>query len=537
MKEKLQSYSLTVTNDHTPSYSATERLTINRNVDPRENLMKHTINLAKTWLSSGDRSPRAFYQLGLCGIGSVIIWMCLVFPAGTRADCRQGCDTNNDNTYLGNDALVSDPANGNTAIGADSLSSLTSGEANTAVGDHAMSLTGNASYNVAVGQYALQNATGSQNVAIGVNALELCTSGSNNTAVGFAAAGGIDAGYNNTAIGNGALTNIFEANDNTALGYRALGGSSPGSGNTAAGEYSLFNTESGVNNTAVGLSALQGDANGATGSYNTATGGYALSVNSSGSNNTADGIAALGSNTIGGSNTGIGQDALFSNNVGSTNTAVGSEALRNNTSGSNNIAIGVNAGMNITTGSSNIDIGNPGVAGDSLTIRIGGGRSTTKTFIWGIHGTTVANGVPVLISPSTSQLGTTTSSARYKENIQPMDKTSEAVLSLKPVTFRYKKELDPDSIPQFGLVAEQVEKVDPDLVVRDDDGKPYSVRYEAVNAMLLNEFLKEHQKVEKLQAALEAVNKRLGEQDTKIQRISEQSELHRAMSQIVSTNK
>src|SRR5207248_3950676 len=169
-----------------------------------------------------------------------------------------------------------------------------------------------------------------------------------------------------------------------------------------------------------------------------------------------DGIAALGSNTTGGSNTGIGQDALLSNTIGNTNTAVGSEALRNNTSGSNNIAIGVSAGMNLTTGSSNIDIGNPGIAGESSTIRIGGGRSTTRVFVFGINGRTAANGVPVLISPSTGQLGTTTSSARYKENIQAMDKASEAILALKPVTFRYKHELDPDGIPQFGLVAEQV---------------------------------------------------------------------------------
>src|SRR5207253_8914087 len=112
----------------------------------------------------------------------------------------------------------------------------------------------------------------------------------------------------------------------------------------------------------------------------------------------------------------------------------------------------------------------------------------------GIHGVTVASGVGVVVS-SNGQLGTVTSSARFKEAIKPMDKVSEALLALKPVTFRYKHDLDPDGIPQFGLVAEQVEKVNPDLVVRDEDGKVNTVRYEAVNAMLLNEFLKEHRNV------------------------------------------
>jgi hypothetical protein len=193
--------------------------------------------------------------------------------------------------------------------------------------------------------------------------------------------------------------------------------------------------------------------------------------------------------------------ALEFNTTGNSNTAYGNSALSNNTIGSFNIAVGNNAGFNLTTGINNIDIGNAGVAGESKAIRIGKQGTQRTTFIAGISGATVPTGVAVIVD-TTGHLGTSTSSARFKDSIKPMDKASEAVLALKPVTFRYKHELDPDGIPQFDLVPEHVEKVNPDLVARDDQGKPYSVRYEAVNAMLLNEFLKEHRKVETLEARI-----------------------------------
>src|SRR5205823_9605900 len=172
-----------------------------------------------------------------------------------------------------------------------------------------------------------------------------------------------------------------------------------------------------------------------------------------------------------------------------------------NTTGSSNIALGSNAGVNLTTGSNNIDIGNKGKAGESDYIRIGTKGTQTHTLIAGISGATVAGGVGVIIDTN-GHLGTVVSSERFKDKVKPMDKASEVILALKPVTFRYTKELDPAGIPQFGLVAEEVEKVNPDLVARDEQGKPYSVRYEAVNAMLLNEFLKEHRKVEKLESTV-----------------------------------
>src|SRR5262249_7687113 len=181
--------------------------------------------------------------------------------------------------------------------------------------------------------------------------------------------------------------------------------------------------------------------------------------------------------------------------------------------GSTNIALGPGAGQNLTTGDRNIDIGNDGVAGEQATIRIGTDVEQTKTFIAGINGAAVT-GTSVFVTNG-GQLGTAVSSRRFKEEVQPMNKTSEALFGLDPVTFRYKKDIDPAGIPQFGLVAEDVAKVNPDLVVRDKEGKPYTVRYEAVNAMLLNEFLKEHRTVQELK-------KQVAELTAGLQRVSAQ---------------
>jgi hypothetical protein len=187
--------------------------------------------------------------------------------------------------------------------------------------------------------------------------------------------------------------------------------------------------------------------------------------------------------------------------TGSSNTGIGVFALLNNTAGSNNIALGESAGINLTTGSNNIDIGNAGIATEAGIIRIGTAGTQTATFIAGIRETPLAAGAAIGITVD-GQLGVRASSARYKEAIKPMDQASEAILSLRPVTFRYKKDLDPKATPQFGLVAEEVARVDPDLVARDAAGKPYTVRYDEVNAMLLNEFLKEHRKVEQLETTV-----------------------------------
>jgi uncharacterized coiled-coil protein SlyX len=347
-----------------------------------------------------------------------------------------------------------------------------------------------------------------------------------------------DGGYpnQNTAEGEDALLNVLTGSNNTAVGFQALYYNTGGGANTATGSHALLNNTTALYNTAAGYAALYG--------------------NTTGSSNTASGSNSLYSNTTGANNTATGDSALYSNTAGLNNTANGLKALYSNTTGANNIALGVNAGQNLTTGSNNIDIGTEGVAAESNTIRIGTLGTQTATYIAGIMGRTAPMGTPVFVNAN-GQLGTTPSSARFKDHIKPMDKASEAVLALKPVTFHYKKELDPQGIPQFGLVAEEVEKVNPDLVSRDAKGKVYTVRYEAVNAMLLNEFLKEHKaflegqrKVAQQEAtisqlkstvaqqqrdsrttaaqqqtAMDAVIARLEAQDLKIQKVSAQFEM------------
>jgi len=294
----------------------------------------------------------------------------------------------------------------------------------------------------------------------------------------------------------------------------------------------LSNTD-GFGNTGTGLNPLHDNT---IGNANTANGANALYHNTSGDNNTAIGFIALLASTTGFDNTANGASALNMNTTGSDNTANGFNALLLNRTGNNNIALGASAGQNLTTGSHNIYIGNLGGTNDeSRKIRIGTVGGQNATFIAGISGGTVPDGVGVIVG-SNGKLGTVVSSARFKDEIKPMDKASEAILALKPVTFNYKKELDPDGIPQFGLVAEDVEKVNPALVARDNQGKPYTVRYEAVNAMLLNEFLKEHGKVEKLEATVVRQQKQIEALTAGLQKVSAQLEASQTAPQVVNNN-
>ena len=373
------------------------------------------------------------------------------------------------------------------------------------------------------------NTTGFQNTATGFNALYSNTTGYDNTAVGFWALHNNMTGYANTAIGNLAF-NDGNGNSNTAIGAAALF-SINGDNNTATGFSALGNPSGEGNyNTADGVLALSSDV---TGDQNTATGFQALSSNQGGSSNTASGSEALFYNISGNYNTASGYNALYGHySTGNDNTATGVSALLNNTTGNSNIALGNSAGQNLTTGSNNIDIGNLGVAGDSKTIRIGTAATQRETFIAGISGATVASGVGVIVG-SNGQLGTVVSSERFKDAIKPMDKASEAILALQPVTFRYKHELDPDGIPQFGLVAEQVEKVNPDLVARDERGKPYTVRYEAVNAMLLNELLKEHKAFLEEHRSVEELKKQVAALTMGLQKVNAQLEVTKPAPQMV----
>jgi hypothetical protein len=378
------------------------------------------------------------------------------------------------------------------------------------------------------------------NTAEGEDALLSLTTGTYNTAHGFLSLKSNRRGNFNTAIGAGALfVNI--ADENTAIGTGALLSNTTGTPNTAIGESALFFNTTGNANTATGANAL---VNNIDGDANTANGNGALASNTTGNFNAAIGAGTLLNNTIGGRNAATGRSALSFNTTGSFNTANGYQALFHNTTGSFNIALGNSAGGSLTTGDSNIDIGNVGFPGESSTIRIGGPQ--TKTFIAGIRGVTTGfpNAVNVLID-SAGQLGTVSSSRRFKHDIQPMAQASEALLSLKPVRFHYKS--DQTNTPQFGLIAEEVAEVNPDLVVRDQNGEIYSVRYDAVNAMLLNEFLKAHRKAQQQEATITQLKKdfgatiaqltaRLDEQATQIQKVSVQMEASKAAPQTVANS-
>jgi hypothetical protein len=274
-------------------------------------------------------------------------------------------------------------------------------------------------------------------------------------------------------------------------------GGYPG-GNTAEGQNALFSLTSGGYNTAIGFFSLRSDT---TSSFNTAVGAGTLLANTA-DNNTATGAGALLSNSTGEASTANGVFALISNTTGIENTAVGYKALYSNSTGSKNIALGWLAGQNLTTGDYNIDIGNFGVAGESGAVRIGTTGVHTTTYLAGIAGQTVGAGGSTCYVDNEGKLGVFLSARRFKTDIADMGVASEALLALRPVTFHYKPELDKTCIPQFGLVAEEVAKVNPDLVTHDAKGELSTVRYEAVNAMLLNEFLKEHRKVEKQEATI-----------------------------------
>jgi hypothetical protein len=371
--------------------------------------------------------------------------------------------------------------------------------------------------NTAVGDQALVSNTGGYNTATGFQALFSNTSADSNTAVGDQALF-TNTGPNNTAVGAGALfSNAGSPDPNDASGAF----------NNAVGANSLFFNVDGTSNNALGESALLSNIHA---SANTAIGDIALENNDStgtgdGSFNTAVGAGALASNVDGNSNNAVGFGALGSNNNGVYNNAIGFEALGSNISGSSNVAIGDSAGLNVTSASNVICIG-ASVAGANLS---------NSCYVGSIFGQTSSGGAAVLINFD-GKLGTVISSQRFKEEIRAMDKNSEALFALKPVTFRYKQEIDEAGTQQFGLVAEDVEKVNPDLVVRDKDGKPYSVRYEQVNAMLLNEFLKEHRTVEELKAAVAQQSKHIETLTAVLEKVSARLEVSQPAQRTVLNN-
>ena len=399
---------------------------------------------------------------------------------------------------------------GNTAEGQNALLNLTTGAYNTGVGLFSLLSNSEGQFNTGVGAGTLLTNIADQNTATGAGALLSNTIGIDNTANGAFALFNNTTGSRNTATGVDALLNN-NADFNTANGDSALASNTEGEGNIAVGGTALNSNTTGDFNTAIGYRTLLHNT---TGSFNTANGKDALFSNSTGINNTATGLGALLSNTTGGNN-----------------TATGANALHDNTEGDNNTALGLGAGFNIT-GNGNVCIGADvnGVAGESNITRI---RNVYDT---------VATERAVYVT-SDNRIGTLSSSRRYKERITPMKKASEAIHSLNPVSFRYKKEVDPAQALCFGLIAEEVADVNPNLVTLDSEGKPQTIHYEAVNAMLLNEFLKEHCKVQEQENAIAELKNELTElattverQAAQIQKVNELLESSEAVVRILADN-
>jgi trimeric autotransporter adhesin len=407
-------------------------------------------------------------------------------------------------------AVVPPPDGGypgfNTAEGQNALFSLTTGSANTAVGWFSLKSNVDTSFNTGVGAGTLLLNTADANTAVGAAALLFNTIGAQNTAIGTAALLNNTEGVENTAVGSQALALSTEGDDNTAVGFQALNSNTTGDFNTATGGFALFSNTEGGFNTANGNDALLSNT---TGSGNTAVGFSALNSNTQGINNTATGLAALG------------------NNTGSHNTANGVSALALNSSGSNNTALGELAGLGVTTANNVICIG----------FNVAGANVDNSCFIGNIYSNVqpiVGTDPDSVTITSSGRLGRgNVSSRRYKHDIQPMEKASEALYALKPVSFRYNKEYDATQTLAFGLIAEQVAEVYPDLVGRNPEGQPESVRHDQVNAMLLNEFLKEHKTVQEQGATIAELKKEIAALTAGLQKVSAQLEAGKPAPRVV----
>jgi Chaperone of endosialidase len=394
-------------------------------------------------------------------------------------------------------AVVPPPDGGypgfNTAEGQNALFSVTTGAANTAVGWFSLFSDTEGSFNTATGAGTLLFNTADQNTAFGAAALLFNTAGSNNTAVGAAALLNNNTGALNTAVGSATLRQNTDGNFNTAVGQTAL-----------------FANTSGEENTATGVGALFFNTNG---NQNTANGSFALLGNTIGNNNTAYGFQALHDNVSGSDNTAIGRAALANNTSGSNNTAIGEGALFSST-GNSNTALGAVAGSGVTTASNVICIG---ALGENVN------DSCFINHIYSNVQPIVGTDPDSVTITSSGRLGRgNVSSRRYKHDVQPMEKASEALYALKPVSFRYNKEYDATQTLAFGLIAEQVAEVYPDLVGHNPEGQPESVRYEQVNAMLLNEFLKEHKTVQEQGATIAELKKEIAALTAGLQKVSAQ---------------
>lgn len=363
---------------------------------------------------------------------------------------------------------------------------------NTASGTHALeNLTPNpdGNNNSAFGNVALQfNTTGQWNTGIGSEALQFNTSGFANSALGYNSLNMNTYGNYNTACGFATLQNNTIGSYNTAHGSGALFENTTGNNNTSSGFDSLYSNTSGSNNTTVGYEALYANT---TGSYTTAVGAFSLQANTTGGYNTGFGAYSLIANTTGSSNTAFGYAGLRSMTTGSKNIGFGYQSLYLDTTGSNNIAMGYQGGYYVLTGSNTIEIGSMGAFADNNLIRIGTEGTQTKAYIAGIADAQIT-GAAVYVT-SSGQLGVLASSERYKTGIAPLGSDTDKLMQLRPVRFHLKT--DPNGAVQYGLIAEEVDKVYPELVIRDATGKIQGVRYDELAPMLLNEWQKQQQTI------------------------------------------
>jgi hypothetical protein len=432
------------------------------------------------------------------------------------------------NTAVGSLSMYSlNGATGNSAFGASSLFSDTSGYSNTASGSYSMFHNTTGYSNTASGYYSLNaNTTGIQNTATGVLSMYSNTGGGYNTANGAYSLYYNTGGASNTAVGWEALLSNTTGNSNTGSGYAALVSNTIGGNNTAAGAYALYSNSSGGNMTAVGYGALYS--------------------NTTGTGNNAQGYEAMYSNTTGSNNSAIGDGALYSSTTGIGNNAVGLTALENMTTGVRNTAIGNNAGLNLISGNYNTYIGwgvngsTGGITGENYVTRIGvtyadpNVNVAPTTYVTGIYNSAVAGGIPVVVN-SLGQLGFAGSSERFKTGIAALGATSDRLGRLRPVSFHVKT--DPGGAIQYGLIAEEVDKVYPELVIRDRDGRIQGVRYDELTPLLLNEMQKQRETITAQSGeirALEAQHElKAASQDAEIRDLRKlvtemQAELHNA---------
>jgi len=364
---------------------------------------------------------------------------------------------------------------------------------NAAFGHNALGRVTNGSFNTAAGNYALfYNTTGHSNAAFGNSAMFYNSSG-----------------YANAAFGDSSLAMNTTGDSNAAVGQAAMRANTTGSGNAAVGSNALRSNTTGYWNAAMGGNALRSNNVGA---QNSAFGRNALYSNTSAARNSAFGSYALRNTTTGAENAAFGSHALRHNTTGQQNVALGRLALYNNSSGSRNVAIGLSAGSGHSTGDDNVYIANPGTDLESGSIKIGTNGTHTKTQIAGIHGAAIPLiGVEVLVDPN-GVLGTTVSSGRFKQDVRDMKDASDVLMKLRPVTFHYREDLvgaEGAKVTEYGLIAEEVAEVAPELVAHGADGKPYTVRYHVLPALLLNEVKEQHRVNEEQRQVIAALTARL----------------------------